>query len=128
VCLFSQFPHAAFGSDLRLRAVDDGHWLVHTTHTVLCTSTASERTSERARVRQKRQREKIRERKRVLLDENCRNVKTIGLSSTTQKVFIFPFGLKWSKINLQINQVSTNHISNNKIKHQNQLDKPYNQI
>jgi hypothetical protein len=54
-------------------------------------------------VRQKSQREKIRERERErereLLDENCRNVKTIGLSSTTQKVFIFPFGLKWSKIN-----------------------------
>jgi len=55
------------------------------------------------RVRQKSQREKIRERERererVLLDENCRNVKTIGLSSTTQKVFIFLLALNGPKMN-----------------------------
>ncbi len=97
VCLFSQFPHAAFGSDLRLRAVDDGHWLVHTTHTVLCTSTASERTSERARVRQKRQREKIRERKRVLLDENCRTSKPLVYHPQPKKFLFFLSALNGQK-------------------------------
>jgi hypothetical protein len=45
----------------------------------------------------KRERERERERERVLLDENCRNVKTIGLSSITQKVFIFPLALNDQK-------------------------------
>jgi hypothetical protein len=100
VCLFSQLRHAAFGSDLRLRAVDDGHWRVHNYGYSAAVHLHSQRANERERASEteKPKREDKRERESCWM-KIVGTSKPFGLSSTTQKVFIFPFGLKWSKIN-----------------------------
>jgi hypothetical protein len=59
-----------------------------------------QRASERERAsetKKTKERRWERERERILMDENCRNVKTIDLSSTTQKVFIFLLALNGQK-------------------------------
>ncbi len=65
--------------------------------TLCCAPPQRANERERASETEKPKREDKREREGVLLDENCRNVKTIGLSSTTQKVFIFLLALNGQK-------------------------------